>query len=99
MQSGKDKVRRFFQTGYRAKSWSRERKVVARVEATAKGTDVRFVVTNLPGRCNPCRAAAILLILGFSPDYSRWSSGLNESSGIVRVDGLFRGGFSECVGG
>ena len=50
MQSGKDKVRRFFQTGYQAKSWSRERKVVARVEATARGTDVRFVVTNLPGR-------------------------------------------------
>ena len=48
--SGKDKVRRFFQTGYQAKSWSRERKVVARVEATARGTDVRFVVTNLPGR-------------------------------------------------
>ena len=50
VQSGKDKVRRFFQTGYQAKSWSRERKVVARVEATARGTDVRFVVTNLPGR-------------------------------------------------
>ena len=43
-------TRRFFQTGYQAKSWSRERKVVARVEATARGTDVRFVVTNLPGR-------------------------------------------------
>ena len=50
VQSGKDKVRRFFQTGYQAKSWSCERKVVARVEATARGTDVRFVVTNLPGR-------------------------------------------------
>ena len=50
VQSGKDKVRRFFQTGYQAKSWSRERKVVARVEATARGTDVRFVATNLPGR-------------------------------------------------
>ena len=37
--SGKDKVRRFFQTGYRAKSWSRERKVIARVEATSKGAD------------------------------------------------------------
>ncbi len=48
--SGKDKLRRFFQTGYQAKSWSRERKVVARVEATSKGADIRFVVTNLPGR-------------------------------------------------
>jgi len=49
-RSAKDKVRRFFQTGYRAKSWSRERTVVARVEATAKGADIRFIVTNLPGR-------------------------------------------------
>lgn len=48
--SGKDKVRRFFQTNYRAKSWTRERKVIARVEATAKGSDIRFVVTNLPHR-------------------------------------------------
>ena len=52
-QSGRNKLRRFFQTGYRAKSWSRERKVIARVEATARGTDVRFVVTNLPGRAKP----------------------------------------------
>ena len=43
-------MRRFFQTGYRAGSWTRERKVIARVEATARGTDIRFVVTNLPGR-------------------------------------------------
>jgi hypothetical protein len=49
-QQGKDKLRRFFQTGYRAKSWSRERKVIARVEATSMGSDIRFVVTNLPGR-------------------------------------------------
>ena len=48
--SDKDTLRRFFQVSYRAKSWSRERKVVARVEATSKGCDVRFVVTNLPGR-------------------------------------------------
>lgn len=48
--SSRDKVRRFFQVGYRAKSWSRERKIIARVEATSKGSDVRFVVTNLPGR-------------------------------------------------
>ncbi len=45
--SGQEKVRRFFQTGYQAKSWSRERKVIARVEATSKGADIRFIVTNL----------------------------------------------------
>tara|TARA_B100000315_G_scaffold206298_1_gene200598 strand:- start:164 stop:1504 length:1341 start_codon:yes stop_codon:yes gene_type:complete len=48
--SGKEKLRRFFQTGYQAGSWPRERRVVARVEATSKGCDIRFVVTNLPGR-------------------------------------------------
>jgi len=48
--SGKDKVRRFFQTGYQAKSWSRARRVVARAEATSRGADIRFIVTNLPGR-------------------------------------------------
>ena len=48
-RQGKDKLRRFFQTGYQAKSWSRERKVIARVEATSKGCDIRFVVTNLSG--------------------------------------------------
>ena len=50
VRSRKDKVRRFFQTGYRAESWSRERTVIARVEATSKGSDIRFIVTNLPGR-------------------------------------------------
>ena len=48
--SGKDKVRRFFQIQYGAKSWSKGRKVIARVEATQLGTDTRFIVTNLPGR-------------------------------------------------
>ena len=47
---GKDKLRRFFQTGYQAKSWSRKRSVIARVEATSRGADIRFVVTNLSGR-------------------------------------------------
>jgi hypothetical protein len=50
VQSGKDKLRRFFQTGYQAKSWSHERRVIARVEASPKGADIRFIVTNLAGR-------------------------------------------------
>ena len=44
------KVRRFFQTRYGAKSWSKQRKVIARVEATEQGSDVRYIVTNLTGR-------------------------------------------------
>jgi hypothetical protein len=43
-------VRRFHQLPYRARGWSRSRKLVARVEAAPMGTDVRFIVTNLEGR-------------------------------------------------
>ncbi len=46
----KEKVRRFFQTLYGARSWSKERRVIARVEATELGTDVRYIVSNLEGR-------------------------------------------------
>jgi hypothetical protein len=44
------KVRRFHQFQYAADSWARKEKVIARVEATALGTDARFIVTNLDGR-------------------------------------------------
>jgi Transposase DDE domain group 1 len=44
------KVRRFHQFAYAARSWAQKEKVIARVEATALGTDVRYVVTNLMGR-------------------------------------------------
>ena len=50
VRSRKHQVRRFCQTGYQAGSWSRERTVIARVEATSKGSDIRFIVTNLPCR-------------------------------------------------
>ena len=50
LDQAKDKLRRFFQNGYQAESWSRKRTVIARVEATSKGADIRFVVTNLSGR-------------------------------------------------
>jgi Transposase DDE domain group 1 len=46
----KPTVRRFHQLTYRAREWSRSRKLVARVEATSIGTDARFIVTNLEGR-------------------------------------------------
>jgi hypothetical protein len=44
---GKDVVRGYTQTRHKAKSWSRERRAVARIEATTLGLDIRFVVTNL----------------------------------------------------
>jgi hypothetical protein len=48
--SGRERIRRFFQTGYQAASWRRARRVIARVEASQRGCDARFVVTNLEGR-------------------------------------------------
>ena len=44
-----EKVRRFATFDYAARSWKRRRRVVARVEASAQGTDSRFIVTNLTG--------------------------------------------------
>ncbi len=45
----KENIRRFFQTHYSAKSWRKDRRVIARVEATTLGSDVRFIVTNIAG--------------------------------------------------
>ncbi len=43
------KVRRYGEFAYAAKTWSTERRVIARVEASDRGSDSRFIVTNLTG--------------------------------------------------
>jgi hypothetical protein len=43
----KDAVRGFAETRHRASSWRKDRRAVARIEATRLGLDIRFVVTNL----------------------------------------------------
>ena len=45
--SNKPVVRGYAETRHKAKSWSRERRAVARIEATPLGLDTRFVVTNV----------------------------------------------------
>ena len=40
-------VRRYTETRHAAGSWHRERRVVARIEATEQGLDIRYVVTSL----------------------------------------------------
>jgi hypothetical protein len=40
-------VRDYAETRHKAKSWTRERRAVARIEATRLGLDIRFVVTTL----------------------------------------------------
>jgi hypothetical protein len=43
------KVRRYGEFAYAAKTWSAERRVIARIEASDRGSDTRFIVTNLEG--------------------------------------------------
>jgi hypothetical protein len=43
----KDAVRGFAETTHAARSWERERRVSARIEATRLGLDIRYVVTNI----------------------------------------------------
>ena len=42
-----DVVRGYAETHHKVGSWNRERRAVARIEATTLGLDIRFVVTNL----------------------------------------------------
>ena len=42
-------VRRHTEVSYGAKSWRCPRRVAARIEATPKGLDIRYIVTNLRG--------------------------------------------------
>jgi hypothetical protein len=48
-ESGADKLRDWTALRYAAKGWKTTRRVVARLEATALGLDIRYVVTSLPG--------------------------------------------------
>jgi hypothetical protein len=50
LTASKDKARRFHRAAYRADSWTKPRRIVARIEASVGGADARFVVTNLSGR-------------------------------------------------
>ena len=44
-----DKVRRYGEFRYAARSWQVERRVIGRIEASAQGSDSRFIITNLAG--------------------------------------------------
>ena len=43
------KQRHFAELGYAAKTWKTTRRVIAKCEVTARGTNPRFVITNSPG--------------------------------------------------
>jgi Transposase DDE domain group 1 len=44
-----EKVRRYGEFRYAARSWQVERRVIGRVEASPQGSDSRFIITNLAG--------------------------------------------------
>jgi hypothetical protein len=46
---GAAKVRRFGEFRYAARSWKVARRVIGRIEASAQGSDSRFIITNLAG--------------------------------------------------
>ena len=46
-ETGSAAVRGFAETRHAAKSWKKQRRVVARIEATPLGLDIRYVVTSL----------------------------------------------------
>ena len=48
-QGEAENVRRFGELPYAAKTWSVERRVIARIEASPQGSDSRFIITNLKG--------------------------------------------------
>ena len=48
-EAGVDKMRAFVAFPYAAHSWRRERRVIARLEATTRGFDARYIVTSLTG--------------------------------------------------
>jgi Transposase DDE domain group 1 len=49
VQGEAEKVRRFGEFRYAAKTWQATRRVIGRVEASPQGSDSRFIVTNLAG--------------------------------------------------
>ncbi len=48
-EAGADRMRGFADFAYAARSWNRQRRVVARLEATTRGFDARYIVTSLTG--------------------------------------------------
>ena len=47
--SSAEKLRAFATLSYGAKGWNKERRMAARIEATRRGLDIRYVVTSLKG--------------------------------------------------
>ncbi len=77
-------VRRYVETRYGAKSWTGERRVVARIEASTQGLDIRFVVTNLEFGSAERLYDSLYCARGQAERLRRWQGGKGRSR---RTDG------------
>jgi len=67
-----DIVRDYTETQYAAKSWPCPRRVVARIEATRKGLDVRYVVTNIAHRSPQWLYDSLYCARGQAENHIKW---------------------------
>jgi hypothetical protein len=83
-------VRRFTETRYGAKSWNCRRRVAARIEATPKGLDIRYVVTNLHGGTAEWLYATLHCARGQAENLIKPATGtpLRAESGSLHKDQL-----------
>lgn len=65
---------------FRAKRWSRRHRILVKVEVNAKGTNVRCVVTNRPGR-----AAMLFFTYGLRGEVENW---IDELKNEIHADRL-----------
>lgn len=49
----KKSIRVFYSFRHRAKSWNKKRRILVKIEVGPLGTNLRFVITNRPGRAQP----------------------------------------------
>ena len=49
-------IRRFYSFRHRAKTWRKQRRIIVKIELSALGTNVRFLITNRPGRAEEIAA-------------------------------------------
>jgi hypothetical protein len=68
------KLRTFATLSYGAKSWNKQRRIAARIEATQKGLDIRYVVTSLKGTAKHLYEI-IYCARGQAENFIKWHKG------------------------
>jgi hypothetical protein len=69
--SAATKLRTFVTLSYAAKSWDKQRRIAARIEATPKGLDIRYVVTSLKGTARHLYEA-VYCARGQAENFIKW---------------------------